>query len=215
MEIKEFSVGVQMQKTPSIVLGVSINNSLFTNNEYLIKILMWASLFSKNIYIMIPDEPAMHTLRAIGYEEKKAESKARLKSNNIQNRFNEIFKTHQVVNVTIIRWRDIVGNLNYQNSLIQIKKSYENDVCFKKALRMTTSEVLLQSLSREPKESEIDIGVGFLFEELAFICNATHILNKEQVVYVYHKTMVVMKSIFDEKYSFRAASGTGFLTVNE
>ena len=176
---------------------------------------MWASLFSKNIYIMIPDEPAMHTLRAIGYEEKKAESKARLKSNNIQNRFNEIFKTHQVVNVTIIRWRDIVGNLNYQNSLIQIKKSYENDVCFKKALRMTTSEVLLQSLSREPKESEIDIGVGFLFEELAFICNATHILNKEQVVYVYHKTMVVMKSIFDEKYSFRAASGTGFLTVNE
>ena len=72
MEIKEFSVGVQMQKTPSIVLGVSINNSLFTNNEYLIKILMWASLFSKNIYIMIPDEPAMHTLRAIGYEEKKS-----------------------------------------------------------------------------------------------------------------------------------------------
>ena len=213
MVIKEYSNGAQIQENQALILGVSINNSLFTNNEYLIKILTWASLFSKKTYIMIPDEPAQHTFMAIGYEEKKAENKARLKSNNIQNRCIEILKNYQIANVSIIRWKDIVGNVNYQNSLSEIEKAYQTDISFQEALRSTTSEVLFNSLKKMPQESNIDIGINFLLKELAFICYANSILNEERIAYIYHNTMVVMKNIFDGRYSFKASPGNGFLTV--
>ena len=162
---------------------------------------------------MIPDEPAQHTFMAIGYEEKKAENKARLKSNNIQNRCIEILKNYQIANVSIIRWKDIVGNVNYQNSLSEIEKAYQTDISFQEALRSTTSEVLFNSLKKMPQESNIDIGINFLLKELAFICYANSILNEERIAYIYHNTMVVMKNIFDGRYSFKASPGNGFLTV--
>ena len=213
MEIKVCScIGKDVIENGSpLIIGVSINNSYFKEGN-LEKLLLWATKLTQSVFIMIPDEPAVYTLLALGYAKPKAEREARLKANSLQNKIMQIANRLELVGIRIIRWKDVVGTVAYLESLVEIKHAYDTDQCFRQAVRDTTQEVLSKNLSHVPNETEIDLGTIFLLQELAFICRSDVILKSTKIAYVYHKTMEVMKDIMVGRYLFKSSS-VGYITV--
>ena len=213
MNIKEYSlVGTEvLTERKSIIIGISINNSYFKEPN-LEKLISWACGTFESVYIMIPDQPTVHTLLALGRTKEKAEKEARLKANNLENKCLTIIERFKYTNIKIVRWGMVVENIAYVESLIDIKHAYDLDAYFKQAIRKATREVLVKNLSRVPTENEVDVGINFLLQELAFICRSPEILNKVKTAYVYHKTMLVMKDILEDKYAFKP-SCVGFITA--
>ncbi len=214
MEIKEYSqVGMDaVSERQTIIIGMSVNNSYF-NESNIEKLLLWAREKTDSVFVMIPDKPAVDTFLSLGYSNEESERKARLKSNNLENKCRVIIKRHDIQGITIIRWNDVVGSLRYVESIRDIKYSYDDDMEFKEKLRLTTKGVLSYAGKTEITDNVIDYGVLFLLQELAFIARSTLILKKEKVAYVYHQTMEVLKNIFENKYQFAADPNVGFVTV--
>lgn len=214
MEIKEYSeVGVDaISERQTVIIGMSVNNSYF-NESNIEKLLLWAREKSDSVYVMIPDKPAVATFLSLGYSKEDSERKARLKSNNLENKCRAIMKKHNMYNITVVRWGDIVGSFQYLESIREIKHSYDSDLEFNEKLRSATRDVLLHAGKTEITEGSIDCGVLFLLQELAFITRSTLILKKEKIAYVYHQTMEVLKYIFEDKYQFAPDPNVGFVTV--
>jgi len=63
------------------------------------------------------------------------------------------------------------------------------------------------------REAALDLGVNFLFQELALISNSANILARKEVAYLYHKTMPLFKNMLDGKYTTKVNSNVGFVTV--
>jgi len=215
MEIKESSpAGMHaLENEGAIIIGTSIRNSYFKEKN-LEQLLLWANEKLRPVYFMIPDLPAVNTLMACGETKENAEREARLKANSLENKCKAIIARLGFTNITILRWRDLVGNLQYLEAIVEIKNAYAADSLFQGELRKTTVEVISQNGSHDPTDAEIDMGVVFLLEELAFISRSTLILEQEGTVYVYHKTMQVLKDTLEGRYAFQPDSGVGFLTVN-
>ena len=214
MEIHEYSpVGNEVaQGSQTLIIGVSINNSYF-KAENLEKLIAWAAALAKSVYIMIPDEPAVFTLMALGKTQQDAERVARLKSNALENKCNDIIRRLDAQMVKVIRWRDIVPSTDYQQALVGIRQAYDSDMAFMDAILFATSNVLKNGGTVEPDLDAVTIGIEFLFQELAFITRANLVLGERKTAYVYHKTMEVLKDIIDGQYSFKADPSVGFLTV--
>ena len=207
MEIKEYSsIGNEVaQGGQTLVVGISINNSYF-NQENLEKLKVWASATAQSVYIMIPDKPAVYTLMALGKIEQDAIRTARLKSNVLENKCAKIIQRLNLNSVKIVRWKDIVSNEKYQNTLVEIKQAYDFDAEFRMAVRSTTASVLQSGVG-------VETGIEFLFQELAFISQASQILGAGKIAYVYHKTMDILRDIIAGEYYFKADSCVGFITV--
>ena len=197
----------------ALIIGVSINNSYFTE-ENIEKLLVWATAQSKSVYVMIPDDPAVFTLLALGRTQNEAEKVARLKSNALENKARKIIKRHYLEGIQIVRWDILKGKLKYLEAIAAVCHSYKDDMQMQKALRDTTASVLSGNLGRDATESEIDLGVQFLLHELAFICHSDLILKESKTAYVYHSTMQVMKDIMAGKYSFVPRKNVGFITAS-
>jgi cyclo(L-tyrosyl-L-tyrosyl) synthase len=213
MEIIESScIGDKIiSERQAIILGISINNSYFKPAK-LAELMLWATKKSSKIYIMIPDKPMVHTLVATGKSLQEAERIARLKANNLANKWELIKKEHGLADVNIVRWGYVEQSKDYWNTLADITRAYHADHEFRDALAKTTTEVLMNN-NQEEGVLNLEEGVQFILQELAFITAANRILGQEKTGYVYHKTMKVMKEIFEGKYSFKPDPGTGFLTV--
>lgn len=214
MEIKEYSpIGKEVAESQqALIVGISINNSYF-KTENLEKILIWASSLSRPVYVMIPDEPAVYTLMALGKTKEESERIARLKSNALENKCRDIEQRLAIPGMKIIRWKDITGDKNYQTALSDIQVAYSNDESFRNALNETTASVMQNGGSQTPSVESIGIGVQFLFQELAFIVRSSLILRESKTAYLYHRTMDVLKNIIDNRYSFQGAPNVGFITA--
>ncbi len=194
-----------------LILGLSINNRYFSE-ENIEKLMNWAAPASSTC-IMIPDEPAVCTMMALGKSREDAERVARLKSNALENKCKKIQERLNLSSVTILRWKDIKTNISYQHASSHIQKVYNVDASFAAAIDETTREVLKNANSAEPSEQQISIGIQFLLQELAFITYADCFFSGRDVAYVYHRTMKILKDIVDGKYTFRAGRQIGFITA--
>ena len=214
MDIKDSSlVGNQvLQSKKAIIIGVSINNSYFSE-ENLKKLLLWAWSYTTRVYVMIPDEPAVHTLIAFGKSQGDAERVARLKSNALENKCRAIIQEKNLTSVQIVRWKNIVDSEHYQSALDVIKREYSGLNCFAKDVNETTLGVLRNAGFDNPTLMQIENGVQFLFKELAFITHSSLILKEENTAYIYHSTMKVLKDILEGQYSFYSTKNVGFVTV--
>jgi tRNA-dependent cyclodipeptide synthase len=214
MKIAEFSIAGReaLNEHKTIIVGMSVNNSYF-NEENIKKLLLWARENSESIYVMIPDIPAVSTFLSLGYSNVDAERKARLKSNNLENKCKKIIEQLGIQDVIIIRWEDLMGSFQYLESIAAIKYAYGNDCSFKDALRSTTRNVLVHAGKAEITDELIDYGVLFLLQELAFITQSSRVLQQDKVAYVYHQTMDVLKNIISGRYTFLSDPNVGFVTV--
>lgn len=210
VETSTVGAAVLQSRTQTIVLGVSINNSYFKEGN-LEQLLLWAPQYAGRVYVMIPDEPMISTFMELGYSEKDAIKKSRLKANNLEAKCRRVIIKHTLF-INVVRWRDI-NRVEYTKALSAITALYELDTSFQNDIYRATESVIHSNGVVNPSGQQIDIGVNFLLKELAFITYADQILVKEKVAYIYNKTTEVLRYIIDGKYMFKASPNIGYATV--
>lgn len=200
-----------LQEKTAALVGLSIRNSYFKEDN-LKELITWAKDSFARVFLMLPDVPAISTLRSLGYEENKAQATATLASNNLENKSQRIIETVNVAgHVQVIRWKDIVDNKEYQNMLQQLKALYDANESFRKDIRETTVGVLKNNETTLPLEEAVDIGVDFIIQELACILNAADIFGVPTCAYVYHREMPIHVKVLNREYPFVPPQNTGYI----
>ncbi|MCL5407244.1 MAG: tRNA-dependent cyclodipeptide synthase [Patescibacteria group bacterium] len=210
--ISQSSAGKEsIENHDSALIGLSIRNSYFKEDN-LKELIKWADENFANVFIMIPDIPAVDTLKSLGYNENRARQKAQLASNNLENKCISIIEEFGIEDKSkIIRWEDVINNPEYTSSYKKLCDLYELDQNFKQDVRDSTNAVIEFHGSDLPSEKAINIGVGFLLKELAFISESAKILGVKKCAYIYHRPMSVYENLISGKYNIKTHENSGYI----
>lgn len=222
MRITDISpIGEQTIKNKgAVIIGTSIDNSYFTE-ENLKNIMIWVTLNTGPVYIMIPDEPAIYTMMGKGYSRVKATAKVRLKANALENKCRRVAANFdipiEIVRLSLVPNADILSGEPwslYPTWISGMREYYKADKNFRLKLRTATKEVLSTGGKYRPSTKQINVGVNFLIQELAFILGSKDILGECNVAYIYHKTIPALKYILNNKNLWtRKACPIGYITL--
>jgi tRNA-dependent cyclodipeptide synthase len=221
MEGAAFETGYRVLQTGGLaIVGMSVRNSYFKKNRIDELLRYCATLFQK-IRIMVPDKPAEHTYRALGQSPAKAERKARLSGNTLQNHsLRTMAAIHGEVpgfDIKLIEWGEEVSlheafEREYQN----LKTLYSSNESFRKEIRDTTRSVLNgKSKPGYGLESAIDEGIHYLLKELAFLSASPEILGVDKIAYVYHHRWKVYEDFVSGKFDGIKRNNLGFVIVTQ
>jgi len=186
------------------IIGMSPGNSYFKQDTVQTLLEYSAQLFS-HIIIMIPDTPAVHTYKAMGYESIKAERIARHAGSLLRRRsqasIDTIKANNSMCDITILNWAaDIEPDYYYLSQKEAIYDLYERNQQFRHDVRSTTQEVIAAHLKHgNDLEHSCDQGVHYLLEELAFL-TAWPLLVKQPITYVYHNRWPVWEKFINGDY---------------
>lgn len=201
-----------VEQKEACLIGLSIRNSYFRSEDNLIEIYKWASQNFSQIFVMIPDLPAIHTLQSLGYPENKAKSKAQLAANALQNKTLAIAERLGITaKIMVIRWADLEEKLPYLHSLRQLYDLYQQNVDFRNDVESVTGSVIGGHGTTLNEKEAVEIGVLFILKELAFIANSAAILEVPHCAYVYHRVMPVHKAMLEGKYGVEFPQNSGYI----
>lgn len=196
----------------NLIIGLSIKNSYFKYCK-IEELILWASKKVDKVFIMIPDKPAVFTLRSLGIPEIKALRKARLEGNRLENKCKKIIRDKAIINTKILRWSNIECNKFYIEYLEEITSYFNINASFRESVESRTKIVVSKNGTLLKHNEAIRIGSRFVLQELAFIGKAAEILAVDKVAYLYHSTMQILKELIEEKYPEISTKGIGFITA--
>ena len=181
-----------------LAFEVSLYNSYFTEDR-IARFLQKVGTEQVTIYIVIVDSPVAHNLRAVGKSESYIDKKVRERSRNMANRCRRAIETSGIEAI-IVNWEAISSSGVYQSGVERFKKLYDQDVNFRVHARKVTADVLFNKLGVVAKESQVDVAVSFLLEELSFFWWGDEILGEDNVVNVYHIEMEILRNLISGVY---------------
>jgi cyclo(L-tyrosyl-L-tyrosyl) synthase len=217
---KAYTTGYQIiQEKGVAIVGMSPGNSFF-DAQTIDDLLAFTSTCFSQVHIMIPDSPAVHTYKAQGYSEDKAQKKARLNGNTLQNHCTRSIERMQdnMKNAlpALIEWKDVIETSPaYQSQYTTFLQMYTQNSQFREDVRETTRGVLNSKCESETIEKAIDEGIHYLLKELAFITTAPTILKVDKIAYVYHKQWPVFEKLIAGTYDDRIREDIGFVLVED
>jgi len=191
------------KKNGTAIVGMSPGNSYF-KKETIDELLQECTKNFSKIIVMIPNKPAVHTYKALGYTDSEAERKARLKSNALCNSTKEIIsklKETYSGEIAIAKWDSPVAkSQDYQRESEKILQLYENNGQFKKDVRNTTKKVIENKMKPGlDLEKSLDEGVKYLLSELTFVSAYSKFYNTD-VAYVYHNPWPIYENYVNGIY---------------
>lgn len=195
------------------IVGMSPGNSYFDKDRIDDLLGYCADVFSE-VRIMIADKPMEHTYRGIGYSTIKAERKARLNGNTLQNHSQRSIDGI-LGDVELVEWVDKINpHESYQRELRRFLELYRKNGDFRKEVRETTRTVLEGKLKQGVEiESAIDEGVHYLLKELAFLSASPEMFGTERVAYIYHDRWEVYEHFVEGKFDGKKRSDLGFVII--
>lgn len=208
-----FETGYQIAKEKWLaIVWMSVWNSYF-GEESIQDIVSFADKTFSKTKFLIPFEPAIYTYLAIGYNEEKARTKARLGSNRLVN--HTVRAIDGGKNMDIVNWNDeVYNNKNYQESLTEIMNLYLENQKFREDAKETTKQVLEEKTKDQINlERATEIGVTYLLQELAFVLVSPSIFNVSKTVYIYHRQWPIFEKLINGKYDWRERHNNWFLLV--
>ncbi len=211
-----FQTGYEVLKNKGLaIIWMSTGNSYFSPDN-IQRIIEFCSERFSVIRILAPFEPAIHTYKSIGYEEKRASRKAKLNSNRLKNHTRKTIEkiSNKKIDIKIIDWdADISSNEHYKKILKAIEKLYSENESFQKNADSTTEQVLKNKIKpgKDAQES-VKTGVRYLFEELAFVLASPLIFQVKQTAYIYHKRWPILENLVNGKYD-KIRKNVGFLLI--
>jgi tRNA-dependent cyclodipeptide synthase len=215
MKVKEVSSNCDEARrygACALIIGVSINNSYF-NEKNLERLLVWASRFGIRPKVFIPDGPMIDTFIALGYSEKVAAQKARIKANALENKCHMIMGRHDLDNIRVVRWSELAANKVYLEGLKKMENLYAHNEVFKKDVHEATEKVLKSNGVIHPEQEKIEIGTGFLIKELAFMIHACFIFHEEKYCSVYHRKTQILFDLIEGNYGIDVSDDIGAMVV--
>ncbi|PIN75324.1 hypothetical protein COV18_03995 [Candidatus Woesearchaeota archaeon CG10_big_fil_rev_8_21_14_0_10_37_12] len=210
-----FDNSKKLQKNSgAAIIWMSVGNSYF-KRETITQLIKFASTNFSKVFVLMPDKPAVHTYKAIGYSQNKAEKKARLTGNNLKNHALHAIQTTKTNNTYIIDWQTEISTKNiYQQELKKIHDLYETNALFRQKVRRTTCEVLEGKLKPDVTlTAAINEGTHYLLSEIAFLSASPKILKINSTIYIYHKKWEIYEQFIKGTFTGLPRNNLGFLVV--
>ena len=173
---------------------------------------------------MLPDRPSVHTLQALGISEKKAETKARLDFNRYRNMINKVLPdiVDNANDIELIQWNTLEKEKSYQDALNELQILYDTNTPFRSDVEEECVRMLrnnkantYDALGEAERRQRIGHAVQFLLMELACVLSAPKTLQKEKVLYLYHRPMVVMQKLLEGAYDGKTRDNVGSFVYRE
>ena len=214
MSIKKSSMAINAKK--SAIIGISILNSHFTQQNIQQTAELARGQYAK-IFFMLPDKPATHTLAGYGYSKQEADRTVRRKFRVLEKRCRASVENLRLPDAKIVRWNQFETSENYLHFLADLQSAYHNDPDFKHDATATVR--LMYEQSQYPKkqslslEEQVNAGLPFLLQELAFILSSPTVLNVEGTEYLYHKDMPILSKLLAGSYQFQPLANVSFAMI--
>jgi cyclo(L-tyrosyl-L-tyrosyl) synthase len=202
----------------SAIIGISMLNSHFRRDSIQH---MTASIKDRyqNVFFMLPNKPAEHTLAGYGYEPLDATRTSRRKFAVLHRHCRESIEALHLKDAAIVQWEQFEHGEEYSRMLSSLDALYKSDERFCDDARVATSSMYQQSAFPKKKdmllEEQIDMGIHFLLEELAFILASPEILKVPRTEYLYHRAMPILTDLLQEKYSFVPPTNVSFALLKD
>jgi tRNA-dependent cyclodipeptide synthase len=189
---------------PLAVLGFSPGNAFFTRKRVEIAVCAMARLFGE-VAVVIPDTIAVHTYRALGYNEKQSYVKARENGLNLKNRclraIERVRAESPTADVRILDWdRDVASLPGYSNAYARVSALFDANERFRNDVLDKGYSVLGAKLGRETVTyAAAREGVEYLLKELAYFTLFRSTFGRDVVV-PYHQDFRLGQSFCDGGY---------------
>ena len=204
-----YEKGYQILQSAGVALiGISPGNSYFKQPIIEELIDFTTHIFSK-IYIVIPDKPAEHTYKALGYSDHESEQRTRQQGNRVKNRVATSIKnlkknSHNFLQV--LHWQhDIETSSYYQEQLLYVNNLYKTHKEFCSDIQHEVKQVLEEHNEKRQEVTQENVakGVHYLLEELACCLALPKMLHVENVAVVYHKELPLWNKFFNGYYEHK------------
>ncbi len=184
------------------VLGISPFNSYFSQQQ-IATIFQWARSNFDSVQLYLPDEPTIFTLQALGYDDKKADRKARRQCTYLKNKIHRALGSCGIEEskwpALLISHSDLKHNVIYQEKYEWCCEQYEKDCIFREGCLSSSNWVLSNQLpdGQKPTELMLTTAVKYFLAELPMFLWSPEILNKGSTVFCYHQCPAFLKQLFE------------------
>jgi tRNA-dependent cyclodipeptide synthase len=212
-----------VKKRDLMMVGVSVGNGYFSKHRLEILLTGMAHYFTE-LVVVIADLPALHSYRAMGYDERTALRKLKDHGYPIINHCKAIFKRisqkHPQVKTQIITWRQGFSQENYYRDAYQRAITlYQHHAEFRKTVQRHTEHYLLARLEGQDLQqmggmkTAIEIAAHYLLEEMAFHEIFHLILDKEPLI-SYYKELELAPHYLNGDYGNPPNKSGGWVVYN-
>lgn len=205
------------QRASHVVLGVSPFNSYF-KTERIVGLIDWSVSKFDHVEFFTPDEAAAYTLQAAGYDQDKAEKKARRQAAYVHNKIHTaIDEVDLDLHENVWGLEKLQGNLRYVELRNEAAKRFAEDTDMREAIMSTSSWILAGKLpdGDEPTENQVLLAVEYFLDELPLFIDSPGIFGVEASCFVYHQRVEFLERLYNQELGWKPAEGQGFMVVTD
>jgi cyclo(L-tyrosyl-L-tyrosyl) synthase len=172
------------------------------------------------VCIFMPDVPAIHTYKGLGYSEIKAEAKARRQGRRLTNYAKRAIEKIQLENTKVkfkvIDWNETINpDSGYRSALSEMNKLYTENLDFRKEIHEETTRVVKNHLKEGIKlEDAVEEGARYVLEEVAFLSASSKIFGKKQISYIYYMNWPLLENFIGGAYDGKKKDNFGFIMIH-
>jgi tRNA-dependent cyclodipeptide synthase len=139
-----------VKKRELITVGMSIGNGYFTRERVEVILIGMASYF-REVVVIVPDLPVLHTYRALGYDERDALDKMKKHKQTIERHCRHVSEQIKLElgleNIRIVMWSDgFAGEKDYQLAYDKAVDIFHSNIDFREAILRNTERYILARL---------------------------------------------------------------------
>lgn len=212
-----------VKKRELMTVGISIGNGYF-NRERVEIILMGMASYFKEVIVIVPDLPALHTYRALGYDEHHAKEKVKKHRQTIERHCKHVSEQMQNDfgrdNIRILTWSDGLYKENdYQLAYRKAIDIFHNNLIFREAILRNTERYILARLEDSDVQQlggmkkVVEIASHYLIEEMAFH-DVFHTIMPTSPISSYYRDLELTTNYVNGNYSNSPNEHVGCVTYN-
>ena len=198
-----------------VVLGVSPGNSYFQVGR-LADLLGWLCAEFDQVDVVIPDSALAHTYRALGYDQQRAEKKARGEINVLRNRVGRAWKGVGGPRAAdgLHRMSELASDAVYRERLAECEQALEEDDALWRTCAEMSREVLAARGHDGPvTDDQIDEAMRYLTAELPFFLASSDLFDVPSSLNFYHRQIPLAELVFSGKSVLRPTSRQGYAVI--
>jgi len=213
-----------VQKRELMTVGISIGNGYF-NKDRLEVILMGMASYFKEVVIIVPDLPTLHTYRALGYDEHHAMEKVKKHRQEIERchrRISEQVHHHfGKQNISVLMWSNGFAQQEYyQQVYSRTIAIYNTNSEFRESVLRNTERYIIARLEEQNIQQlggikkVVEKAAHYLIEEMAFHELFNVILGREQPIASYYRDLELVINHVNGNYGNPPNKYFGWIVYN-
>jgi cyclo(L-tyrosyl-L-tyrosyl) synthase len=191
------------------LIGISPFNSYFSEDR-IRDLIDFCAQGGRPVALFIPDDVTRFTLQARGYPPDEAVRKTRRQIQYLRNKIQRALGERAV---PLMGCAELAANPQYTRRHEALIARFEADEAFRRSCLDTTRWVLSAREDEVVSPEAALLGVRYLLAELPLFFHAPEILQRPEVVFVYHQCPQLIARIYQAPEPGQVSPGQGFAVV--